>query len=167
MSLSLPLKYVQHTIFFGTNSFILSLQLTLVYFLSFVQYKSSNLAAYDIVPDVIKKGVDVFVDEGIDAPVDGNLIAWAHGKRTATDENWRAPIVCAYNLRCEIMKTRTSPILEKPLHVNEELKLMGEVSNFVSGKLFRFNINTLPYLSLLSLLLLFQYSSHYLVSPFT
>lgn len=98
-----------------------------------IEYKSSNLAAYDIVPDIIKKGVDVFVDEGIDAPVDENLIAWAHGKRTATDENWRAPIVCAYNLRCEIMKTRTSPILEKALHVNEELNLMGEVSNFVSA----------------------------------
>ena len=104
-------------------------------------------------PDAIKKGVDVFVDEGIDAPTDQNLIGWAHGKRTATDENWRAPIICAYNLRCEIMKTRTNQCLEKPLHVNEELKLMGEVSNFVSGKFYCFKMNTPSDLLLFSLYL--------------
>eukprot|EP00560_Eucampia_antarctica_P002395 CAMPEP_0197833282 /NCGR_PEP_ID=MMETSP1437-20131217/18504_1 /TAXON_ID=49252 ORGANISM="Eucampia antarctica, Strain CCMP1452" /NCGR_SAMPLE_ID=MMETSP1437 /ASSEMBLY_ACC=CAM_ASM_001096 /LENGTH=382 /DNA_ID=CAMNT_0043437247 /DNA_START=134 /DNA_END=1282 /DNA_ORIENTATION=+ len=97
-----------------------------------IQYESSQEAAYDILPESIKKGEDIFVQEGVDS--DSNkIMKWAHGKRTATDENWRAPIVCAYNLRAEIMKIRQSEILEKQMHVNEELKILDQVSNFVTA----------------------------------
>lgn len=97
-----------------------------------IEYESSQEASYDIVPDNIKKGVDVFIHE--EADTDYNVITkWAHGKRTAVDENWRAPIVCAYNLKAKIMEIRQKEILDQKLHVNEELNILGQVANFVTG----------------------------------
>lgn len=65
---------------------------------------------------------------------------WNHGKRDLSDENFRAPIVLAYNLRSEIMKQRQGGYLEQKrkdtktfMHVNEELKVLGMVSNYVSA----------------------------------
>mmetsp|Transcript_16229 Transcript_16229/g.21237 ORF Transcript_16229/g.21237 Transcript_16229/m.21237 type:complete len:497 (-) Transcript_16229:57-1547(-) len=60
----------------------------------------------------------------------------AHGPRTRTDENFRAPIVWAYNLREAILwprKTGSTILQERPWHVNESLKLMALVSDFVAA----------------------------------
>jgi len=60
----------------------------------------------------------------------------AHGPRTRTDENFRAPIVWAYNLREAILwpRKKNSKILaERPWHVNESLKLLALVSDFVAA----------------------------------
>jgi len=99
-----------------------------------IEYESTQEASYDIVSDNIKKGLDVLVSEGAEDTNSDQITKWAHGTRTAVDENWRAPVVCAYNLRAEIMKIRQSKILEKELHVNEELNILAQVSNFVTGK---------------------------------
>mmetsp|Transcript_729 Transcript_729/g.1765 ORF Transcript_729/g.1765 Transcript_729/m.1765 type:complete len:580 (-) Transcript_729:283-2022(-) len=60
----------------------------------------------------------------------------AHGPRTRTDENFRAPIVWAYNLREVILwpRKKGSVILrERDWHVNESLKLLALVSDFVAA----------------------------------
>lgn len=59
----------------------------------------------------------------------------AHGVRTPADENMRAPIVWSYNLRQQILKPRTEDTIlsGKPLHVNEELKLLALVSEFIKA----------------------------------
>eukprot|EP00565_Helicotheca_tamesis_P000730 CAMPEP_0185732368 /NCGR_PEP_ID=MMETSP1171-20130828/15898_1 /TAXON_ID=374046 /ORGANISM="Helicotheca tamensis, Strain CCMP826" /LENGTH=252 /DNA_ID=CAMNT_0028401831 /DNA_START=401 /DNA_END=1159 /DNA_ORIENTATION=- len=68
------------------------------------------------------------------------VMKWAHGNRDLSDENFRAPIVLAYNLRSEIMKQRSGGYLEKKrtdtktfMHVNEELKVLGFVSDYVAA----------------------------------
>jgi hypothetical protein len=58
---------------------------------------------------------------------------WAHGVRTVQDENLRAPLVLAYNLRETILKQRNGQYLQNPMHVNEELKILGNVSEFISA----------------------------------
>lgn len=59
----------------------------------------------------------------------------AHGVRTLADENMRAPIVWSFNLRQQILKPRTEDniLSDKPLHVNEELKLLALVSDFIKA----------------------------------
>lgn len=64
----------------------------------------------------------------------------AHGPRTMADENFRAPIIWSYNLRQQILKTRSpdsttgGPILEhRPMHVNEELRILALVSDFLAA----------------------------------
>jgi predicted membrane chloride channel (bestrophin family) len=49
------------------------------------------------------------------------------------DENFRAPIVLAYNLRQAILAQRNGEYLEKRMHVNEELKILGFVSDYVTA----------------------------------
>jgi hypothetical protein len=56
---------------------------------------------------------------------------WAHGERTIMEENLRAPIVLTYNLRETILRGRS--LLSTPMHVNEELKILGFVSEFVTA----------------------------------
>ena len=52
---------------------------------------------------------------------------------TQADENFRAPIVLAYNLRETILRQRNGMYLEKRMHCNEELKLLGFVSDFITA----------------------------------
>lgn len=58
---------------------------------------------------------------------------WAHGVRTVQDENLRAPLVLAYNLRETILKQRNGQYLQNAMHVNEELKILSYVSEFMSA----------------------------------
>lgn len=59
----------------------------------------------------------------------------SHGPRTPADENFRAPIVWAFNVRKQILLTRTdsSILTARPLHVNEELKILASVAEFVQA----------------------------------
>jgi predicted membrane chloride channel (bestrophin family) len=59
----------------------------------------------------------------------------SHGPRTLMDENMRAPIVWAYNLREKIVEVRADPTIipDHPMHANEVLKLHAFVSDFVSA----------------------------------
>jgi predicted membrane chloride channel (bestrophin family) len=59
----------------------------------------------------------------------------SHGPRTLMDENMRAPIVWAYNLREKIVEIRSDPTIlpVHPMHVNEVLKLNAFVSDFVAA----------------------------------
>jgi predicted membrane chloride channel (bestrophin family) len=59
----------------------------------------------------------------------------SHGPRTLMDENMRAPIVWAYNLREKIVEIRPDPTIlpVHPMHANEVLKLNGFVSEFVTA----------------------------------
>lgn len=59
----------------------------------------------------------------------------AHGPRTQTDENFRAPLVWAYNLRDTLLQTRkdASILPTHALHVNESLKFLALTSEFVSA----------------------------------
>ena len=41
----------------------------------------------------------------------------------------------AYNLRADIMKQRNRKYLQKDMHPNEETKMLGFVSDYVTGKL--------------------------------
>lgn len=66
-------------------------------------------------------------------PQNQRISKWAHGERTMQDENFRAPIVLAYNLRETILQQRNGEWLEKRMHVNEELKLLGFVSEYISA----------------------------------
>ena len=61
--------------------------------------------------------------------------ALKHGPRTLTDENFRAPILHAMNLREALTKPREdSKILaERDWHVNETLKLLAITSQFVAA----------------------------------
>jgi hypothetical protein len=60
--------------------------------------------------------------------------AFAHGARTLQEESLRAPLILAFNLRKEIMAQRSGAFLENPFrHVNEELKLLDCVGDFVKG----------------------------------
>jgi len=79
------------------------------------------------------------------------VMKWAHGKRTMTDENFRAPIQLAYRLRAHIVKQRVilsiphnntskstkdltpPPPTKRILHCNEELRLLNFVSDFITG----------------------------------
>jgi predicted membrane chloride channel (bestrophin family) len=54
----------------------------------------------------------------------------AHGHRSLTDENFRVPVVMAYQLREAIMKNREIRSGGIFVHVNEELKIMEFVSQF-------------------------------------
>lgn len=61
------------------------------------------------------------------------LARLAHGTRTLFDENCRAPVVWAYNLREKILESRhpESKIFEnRPMIVPEELKILGLVDQF-------------------------------------
>lgn len=66
-------------------------------------------------------------------PQNQQISKFSHGERTMADENYRAPIVLAYNLREAILKQRNGEYLEKRMHVNEELKLLGFVSDFITA----------------------------------
>jgi predicted membrane chloride channel (bestrophin family) len=66
-------------------------------------------------------------------PQNQRISKWAHGERTMADENFRAPIVLAYNLRQAILVQRNGEYLEKRMHVNEELKILGFVSDYVTA----------------------------------
>jgi predicted membrane chloride channel (bestrophin family) len=58
----------------------------------------------------------------------------AHGPRTLTDENFRAPIVWAYNLRDTCMQPRSNPaMLQSQLSVCGYLKILGLVGDFVTA----------------------------------
>lgn len=83
--------------------------------------------------DSNKVGDDDGDDEGDDA--DTFWEEMAHGKRTAADDNFRAPIVWSFNLRQQILRTRTDPSIlpTKPMHVNEELKLLQLVQDFIAA----------------------------------
>mmetsp|Transcript_22222 Transcript_22222/g.65839 ORF Transcript_22222/g.65839 Transcript_22222/m.65839 type:complete len:228 (-) Transcript_22222:252-935(-) len=81
--------------------------------------------------------LEVYVSDGVGNKTGDafqqRMMKWAHGARTLSDENFRAPIVLAYNLRSEIMKQRNGQYLKIDMHPNEELKLLGFVSDFVSA----------------------------------
>ena len=58
----------------------------------------------------------------------------AHGERKLVDENFRAPVVWAFNLRQKILECRREEILqERYLHPNEELKLLAFTSEFMAA----------------------------------
>lgn len=58
----------------------------------------------------------------------------ADDKEKLQEESFRAPILLALNLRREIMEQRTGAFLEKPFrHVNEELKLLDYVTDFMKA----------------------------------
>jgi predicted membrane chloride channel (bestrophin family) len=59
----------------------------------------------------------------------------AHGPRTIADENFRAPVVWAYNLREKLLDPRGNAAIlpKRPLHVNEDLKLLALVGEFVAA----------------------------------
>lgn len=57
---------------------------------------------------------------------------FSHGVRTHQDENLRAPIILAMNLRETILlQRRENEYFEKEMHVNEELKILGFVAEFL------------------------------------
>mmetsp|Transcript_47718 Transcript_47718/g.144293 ORF Transcript_47718/g.144293 Transcript_47718/m.144293 type:complete len:387 (-) Transcript_47718:591-1751(-) len=60
---------------------------------------------------------------------------WAHGKRSMSDEAFRAPVVLAYNLRREIMSQRSGDILQmKWKHpCNEEIRISDYVMHFMTA----------------------------------
>jgi len=60
---------------------------------------------------------------------------WAHGKRSMSDEAFRAPVVLAYNLRREIMSQRSGDVLEvKWKHpCNEEIRISDHVVQFMKA----------------------------------
>lgn len=60
---------------------------------------------------------------------------WAHGKRSMSDEAFRAPIVLAYNLRKEIMSQRSGDVLQmKWRHpCNEEIRISDFVVQFMKA----------------------------------
>lgn len=79
---------------------------------------------------------------------DSDLFAnLAHAERSPHDENFRAPIVWAYNLRNQILKTRTDDSIfeTRPFHVNEELKLLGIVGEFLTAFHGHRKLITTPY----------------------
>ena len=73
------------------------------------------------------------VDATFITPQMERISQWAHGERTMADENFRAPIVLTYNLRQTIMEGRNTTFLQIPMHVNEELKILGFVSDYVTA----------------------------------
>jgi len=60
----------------------------------------------------------------------GNMKDLSHGIRSATDENFRVPVVMAYQLREAIVKNREIRTGGIFVHVNEELKILQFVSEF-------------------------------------
>jgi hypothetical protein len=86
-------------------------------------------------PSIARSGVGSLTET---APGDGSTPrrspAFAHGARTLQEESLRAPLILAFNLRKEIMAQRSGAFLEKPFrHVNEELKLLDCVGDFIKG----------------------------------
>ena len=65
------------------------------------------------------------------------------GHHSTEEECFRAPILLAYALRKEIMEQRTGAYLEKPFrHVNEELKMLDCVTDFMTGMIAVFGYDT-------------------------
>jgi len=111
-----------------------------------LEYRTSKVNTWEVMPDQMRAQLEVYVagngsDSGgtggagpsSDSGFKNRMMKWAHGARTLSDENFRAPIVLAYNLRAEIMKQRNGQYLKIDMHPNEELKLLAFVSDFVSA----------------------------------
>eukprot|EP00568_Trieres_chinensis_P014225 CAMPEP_0183329318 /NCGR_PEP_ID=MMETSP0160_2-20130417/84734_1 /TAXON_ID=2839 ORGANISM="Odontella Sinensis, Strain Grunow 1884" /NCGR_SAMPLE_ID=MMETSP0160_2 /ASSEMBLY_ACC=CAM_ASM_000250 /LENGTH=451 /DNA_ID=CAMNT_0025497507 /DNA_START=30 /DNA_END=1385 /DNA_ORIENTATION=- len=118
-----------------------------------LDYRTTNINTWEVVPEDIRHNLELFVSQDGQTPAGGGgaaspsqrhlqrdqpnarLMKWAHGVRTLNDENFRAPIILAYNLKSEIMKQRNGQYLTVPgmFHVNEELKMLGFVSGFVTA----------------------------------
>lgn len=112
---------------------ILLLRITM----SALEFQSRSVNAMDFV-DGSNKYINT--EEESRSESKKRLKDWTHGKRDLSDENFRAPIVLAYNLRSEIMKQRQGGFLDKKrkdtktyMHVNEELKVLGMVSDYVAA----------------------------------
>eukprot|EP00550_Attheya_septentrionalis_P000091 CAMPEP_0198288888 /NCGR_PEP_ID=MMETSP1449-20131203/7257_1 /TAXON_ID=420275 /ORGANISM="Attheya septentrionalis, Strain CCMP2084" /LENGTH=447 /DNA_ID=CAMNT_0043987121 /DNA_START=105 /DNA_END=1445 /DNA_ORIENTATION=+ len=105
-----------------------------------IEFNSTNVDPWDVVPDGSLRNEDGG-EEDEDQDVmyfslvnqENRVTKWAHGQRTLSDENFRAPIVLAYNLRAEIMKQRNGKLLANDMHCNEELKLLGFVGDFITA----------------------------------
>jgi hypothetical protein len=119
------------------SSFVSETNYTIV--LCTTQFNSTNVDPWDVVPDGSLRNDGGEEDEDQDVLYfslvnqENRVTKWAHGQRTLSDENFRAPIVLAYNLRAEIMKQRNGTLLAKDMHCNEELKLLGFVGDFITA----------------------------------
>lgn len=103
-----------------------------------LEFNTTQVNTWDVIPEQMRGQLELFVSGGAGGDDNGTgfqdrMMKWAHGARTLSDENFRAPIVLAYNLRAEIMKQRNGQYLKIDMHPNEELKLLGFVSDFVSA----------------------------------
>lgn len=103
-----------------------------------VEFRSHGINAWDALPDEDHDKTQLILEEHHSVrnfKPSTLLTDLAHGPRTLNDENFRAPIVWAYNLRETIMGTKLNPELfpEHPLHINETLKLQALVSDVVTA----------------------------------
>uniref|UniRef100_A0A7R9Z8H1 Bestrophin homolog n=1 Tax=Pseudictyota dubia TaxID=2749911 RepID=A0A7R9Z8H1_9STRA len=103
-----------------------------------LEFRTSKINTWDVVPTDMRQSMVTFVPDGASpstprASSTHRMMKWAHGVRTLSDENFRAPIVMAYNLRAEIMKQRNGQYLKIDMHPNEELKLLAFVSDYIAA----------------------------------
>lgn len=108
-----------------------------------VENRSTKINAWDVLPDADHGSVPLMLnkdDEGTENyhPPDDVLDimkALRHGPRTLSDENFRAPIVYAMNLREALTRPRADSniLTQRDWHVNETLKLLGITSQFMTA----------------------------------
>jgi predicted membrane chloride channel (bestrophin family) len=106
-----------------------------------IEFRSSSINTWDVTDENLELLTPttpahrrlVSVMPSALTPQNQRISKWAHGERTMADENFRAPIVLAYNLRQAILVQRNGEYLEKRMHVNEELKILGFVSDYVTA----------------------------------
>jgi len=109
-----------------------------------VEYQSKGISAIDVLHEEDKR-ITELLDKGDAAGAAAefaidpfasteNLADLAHSpKRRTMDENFRVPLIWAYNLREKLMDTRgdNEILVECPMHVNEESKLTAIVGEFI------------------------------------
>uniref|UniRef100_A0A7S3P5P1 Bestrophin homolog n=1 Tax=Amphora coffeiformis TaxID=265554 RepID=A0A7S3P5P1_9STRA len=108
-----------------------------------VEHRSTGISAWDVLPDADHATVPLMLnmqDEGAKnyhPPDDVVPImrALRHGPRSVEDENFRAPIIYAMNLREALTRPRSDAKIfaQRDWHVNETLKLLAITSQFMSA----------------------------------
>ena len=112
--------------------------------MSAVEFRSTGIHAWDVLPDEDHAQTPLMVDPQNDAqavnykPTDHVVQvvrALQHGPRTTSDENFRAPVVWTLHLREAILQPRQNAkiLAQRDWHVNESLKLMAITSSFMSA----------------------------------
>lgn len=110
-----------------------------------IEYRSHGVMAWDYLNDEDKGATELYVtkdendwrDEKSESSLYGkqSLQFLRHGPRTLEDENMRAPLVWAFNLRHKLLDVRVKKdiLVVYALHANEQAKLLAVVGEFISA----------------------------------
>eukprot|EP00542_Grammatophora_oceanica_P002347 CAMPEP_0194065714 /NCGR_PEP_ID=MMETSP0009_2-20130614/85623_1 /TAXON_ID=210454 /ORGANISM="Grammatophora oceanica, Strain CCMP 410" /LENGTH=460 /DNA_ID=CAMNT_0038718593 /DNA_START=473 /DNA_END=1855 /DNA_ORIENTATION=- len=99
-----------------------------------IEYRSSRVHTWEVLPEQ-QDSLDLVCDDHAEPLAAGSfrLSRWSHGDRSMVDENFRAPIILAYNVRETIMRQRNGNYLKARMHVNEELRILNYVGDFMQS----------------------------------